>query len=581
MNVLLVEKMTPQQRQRVKELAENDTIYMAREILGYTTSEILVRDEKTKKYKASVETGPQYGISYESPHKRMAALLDNDSLFKHLEAPRGSYKTTLLIAWCIRLMCRNPNIRIFYAMATKEEAKKTCDTIRGILETNELLIALWGEFKGDPWKQDGFTIAQRTDKSLRDPTFQIGAVDMERTGVHCDVLIGDDLITAKTTETPNGLEKSERYWKALQHFPVGSAMIVANGTRYADGDLWGKFLVPPLSDIFETVVLGCGMEPYQDESGFVHLKGEPIWPHMTKDYLTMKLMAGDTDIHEFSKQYCNMCLASGIAMFRREQIQCCRWQAWMGQLAGYILTDWAVTEKDEGCFTVILVMALDNTRRAYLLDAWIGKVQVNKGVDQLLSMYAGWQEHIPIHGVTFEETTLNRSVRSCLDDRLRQKQARMPIVPVPRTVSDPSKRARITSLAGRFQQGRIWFVADRINRTYDDRGTRPLFDPIGYRPAPGQPALPDGELILQLVRYPAYPFLDIPDAMADIDAMDRDGRYLLAGAGRSRQATVDSDRPQAGTFYRPAILQGRETLVETERHGGTGFWSDVVRQAGF
>lgn len=582
MDLEQLEKLTPTQRQRIKELAETDTIYLAREILGYTKSEILTRDARGR-FTASIESGDLYGISYKSPHKAMANLLDNDTLFKHLEAPRGSYKTTIIICWCIRKMLQNPNIRIFYAMATKDEAKKTCGTIRQILESNEILKELWGEFKGDEWKQDGFTIRQRTDSSLRDPTFQIGAVDMERTGVHCDILIGDDLVTQKTTETPNGLERVERYWKALQHFPVGSAIIVELGTRYADGDLHGQFLVPPMNDIYDSLVLGCGMEPFMDESGLVHLRGEPIWPHMTKDYLTMKLLGGNSDLHEFARQYCNLCLAAGIAKFRREQIQCCRWAPWMSQLSGYILTDFATTAKEEACFTVLLVIALDHTRRGYLLDAWIGKQPITRGIDQLVSMYQGWSEKLPIHGITFEDISLSRAVRPVLDERLRAKQLRMNIISIQRGSSDPSKEQRINALASRFQQGRIWFVIDTISRSYEDRGPRMLFDPIGYRESPGAPATPDGELVLQLVRYPSYPFRDIPDAMADIDAMDRDGRFLLAGSGKSRSNSIDSTQPQAGTFYRPALLQGRETLVEAEWHGGdgSGYWSDIARQAGW
>jgi len=571
---------TPEEIQLVRERAMNDTLFLARYIIGNKSSKIEYKDVRGILVAENRE-GEQYGISKLTPHKKICELLDRPSLRKHIEAPRGAYKSTILAAYCIRRMLKDPNIRIFYAMATKPEAEKKLEAIKKILETNVTIKLLFGvdeNLKGDEWRKGAFTIATRTKVDLSDPTMQIGAVDMERTGVHCDVLIADDIVTADYYRTPNGPIILDKYWKDLQPFADPGATIIEMGTRKADSDLHARFLEEPLASQYDTIVLGCGMDLAKNADGKDALRGDPIFPFQTKEFLRYKL--DELGARSFSMEYLNNPVPAGLAYFTREQFKVCQWSDDMHEMAGYIVTDVATTSKEDSCFSVLGVVAMDRSRRAYLLDMWIGKDQSNLVSDKLIAMYEDWIPKIHIHKILLEEVALTQVFKAHLDEKARQKQLYLPLEGIRRGSSDPSKDQRIQRLTARFAQGRFLVCQTHMPRTFENNGTEILWDPDGYRGKAGPP-LPSGELINQFIRYPAWQYRDIPDALADIDGQDKDGNWICPGSGIRSDRKQQKLKRQAGRFVRTTEVQGIRTQIEIGTMSqNTGHWSRLAEQLG-
>ena len=103
---------------------------MAREVLGYDYD----KDEKTGREKRPG------GIRKSGPHKEMVAFLDSTSRMKHLEMPRGGYKTTGVQAYCIRKVTQDPNKRVLYGMETYSNALLSLDAMKAHFESNEKFI---------------------------------------------------------------------------------------------------------------------------------------------------------------------------------------------------------------------------------------------------------------------------------------------------------------------------------------------------------------------------------------------------------------------------------------------------------
>ena len=145
-------------RQRVL----SDTGFCARNLLGWNY------DEDSDHRKTNVGSG---GIRPDGAHQQIVDLLDNrDVRYKFIQAPRGSYKSTILQAFIIRHILLNPDVRILYASATEALVRDKAMAIRKSLESDE--VTRWfGPQRGEPWEEMRFTVCGRTQQTLQSPTF--------------------------------------------------------------------------------------------------------------------------------------------------------------------------------------------------------------------------------------------------------------------------------------------------------------------------------------------------------------------------------------------------------------------------
>lgn len=566
-------KLDDRQREYMRNMGLKDPIYMAREILGLDKSKIEWRDAAGKKRGATKE-GDEYGVSRHGPHRDMMKLLESDELYKMLQAPRSSYKSTIATAWIIQQIVRNPDVRILYAMDTFTQSKKKLSQIKQHLESNELLIALYGDMKGSDWSKVQFTVSNRTDPSVADPTFTAGAVGTNLTGSHFDIVILDDIVTPDNVKTEAGIQTVREYFEMVDPFidPGGREIVI--GTRYADGDLYGH-IEREMKDEFEILKLECGMEVVKDENGREGLAGEPLFPALTKDFLLSKLRRMGSKA--FTSQYLNRCLSSDEQLFFREQFSYTGWEDWMGSMRGFICTDTAVTTHSKGCLSVVAVVGLDAANVAYLFDLKVGRWAPFTFVEELLETFQQWSGKIQINKVLMEDTTLNQTFRAMILDGQQERGLRMNICAVPRGQSDGSKDQRIESLQGRFEQRRFVVVDEGVPRFFQNGAERAiLWDAQGFRDETGV-AMPCGELVDEFIRFPVGVRKDIPDALADIDATDKNGRRVCNGSGTKREFH-DRNRGPGASMSPIDFPSSRNELLERQRNMSAGKWSRLTRR---
>jgi hypothetical protein len=508
--------------------AEEDIFYFARNVLGHTSSTVQWRNDEGVLQHKTFE-GPEYGISQLSPHAEMAELFNHSCPYKHLEAPRDSFKSTFAQAWVMQQALKDRNVRVYWVQETYKEAKKKLRAIRNMFSNIPKIRELWGDLETDVWSNEGFILAGRTDHSLNDPTFEAGGLDVDITGSHRNIIVMDDLVNWKNVRTKDAIDKTLDFFKAMLPLlePGGSLLVI--GTRHDHNDLYGTILGEYKKD-FEIKVLEIGVQVTRKEDGTLDIEGEPNFKHLSYEYLAFRLRTmGERD---FTAQYLNKILNSDSQVFHREQFKTCTWEGWMKNLQSYIVTDTATTTHDEGCFSVIGVIGIDENNTAYLFDLRIGHWAPTKFVYTLGEVVMQWQSRVKLTHMNLEDVSLNKVFRPQIEDHFKSKNIQLRIEPVPRGSSDASKIQRIQSLAGRFEQGRFFVVTNTVPRTYShDSRIKTLFDPYGYKTEDGA-FLPAGELVDQFIYCTGSGNIDIPDAIADIDFADKKGRRLCPGGGR-------------------------------------------------
>ena len=129
-----------------------------------------------------------------------------------MKAPKDFGKSTVF-SFCfpIWLLCMMPDIRIIIASDTHTQAVRRTRAIKRELEGNRLLIRDFGMFQPrrgrDVWTDEEFTINQRLQKSLIDPTIRALGMGDAVEGARADAIIGDDICSLENQGTPERRKK--------------------------------------------------------------------------------------------------------------------------------------------------------------------------------------------------------------------------------------------------------------------------------------------------------------------------------------------------------------------------------------
>lgn len=148
----------------------------------------------------------------------------------------------------IKYLLPNPNIRILIGSDTEDAAAAFHGPITQHLQTNALLITLFGRFldpaaRGDLGRvsDSRSTIFQRTNVTLPEPTFTCLGIGGQAASRHFDVALLDDLVTMQRSRT-----SAQRSLLSAWHAStlIGClqprAKVHYLGTRYYPQDLWDE-----------------------------------------------------------------------------------------------------------------------------------------------------------------------------------------------------------------------------------------------------------------------------------------------------------------------------------------------------
>jgi hypothetical protein len=174
-------------------------------------------------------------------HGDMVRVLEDDARRKLIVMPRGTFKTTIAsVAFPLWLLTKNPNLRIMLDSEIFTNSKMRMREIKSHMDSRKW-HELYGDWKGPVWSDNELIVKPRT-KILKEPSIFASGIGASKTGVHADVIIADDLNTAKNSNTKEQIEKVYEHYKYYTSILEPGGTIVVVGTRYSNLDIFGRVI---------------------------------------------------------------------------------------------------------------------------------------------------------------------------------------------------------------------------------------------------------------------------------------------------------------------------------------------------
>lgn len=530
--------------------------------------------------------------------------------------PRGHMKTWKWQGAVTYLLCEphrwanDSAIRIVFGKETGKLAQSSVGAIKGNLEKNAYILDRYGsarptakarkrlkdqygvEFDHAPWtKKELRTIWSLEEEAKRgvvnkEASLVAQGMDEASTGTHMDVLIWDDASNAKNARSSVLKDKIVDLYQEVQAQLNPTSWQIDVGTIHDNEDIH-RHIQANYAENYEFISRGCfeggpdltldDFERTEDKDGRVFWKctnpeakvywdgygqidqdkarGVPLPAEerraMALHYLRVKM--GSMNPRKFANQYLNRAVADDEAMFRREWFKVFHDPPAGGE-ARAIFTDSATGKDSRSSYRVSAAVGLTPQDDAYVHDLGFGFWSPEEYIREILGMYDRFRaERIYMEAVSWQEAFKGLMKKVCeMDGR-----------PMPRVIdiagrSEIAKIERIEALEPRVRAGKILFAPHLLEKTCDNK--------VVYE-----------EMIQEFLRVQdlssGRPIrVDIPDALSDIDVLDRDGFRIFSPPRRRRIEPVRQLAPlaahsaQAG--YRAKRDEQRGTSDRRRLFGG-------------
>lgn len=174
-------------------------------------------------------------------HGDICESLEDDCTRKLLCIPRSCFKSSLAtIAYSLWMLVRCPDLRILIDSELYSNSKNFLREAKAILKS-EAFINIFGDLEGPIWTEGEIVINTRK-KPLKESSISCSGIGAEKTGMHYDIIIGDDLSSTQSVNTPELAQKVINHYRLYTSLLEPWGVIVIVGTRYSERDLIGYVL---------------------------------------------------------------------------------------------------------------------------------------------------------------------------------------------------------------------------------------------------------------------------------------------------------------------------------------------------
>lgn len=365
--------------QTVREICRKDLFYLCYEVLGYRDLVEPLHDDLCD----FIET-------QEQAQKTNIILI-----------PRGHFKSTIAtVGRCIQWMIRDRNTSIGLGSADLKSSKKFLREIRGQLEQNARLKALFPDcFYSEPrreatkWTEEEIIIKRDTTRPTpKEGTVKVfGLEDGLPTGDHYYHMVIDDAINednVRTAERIAKVDQQSRYLRPLLMTPDQPINWV--GTRYHLFDIYQRFTDNPANAVYLRQAL-------EDN--------KPIFPERFS-HKTLEDTRIELGSYIFSCQYMLQPTDPADKKFKRE------WLKWytkeISKVYGHVfflVVDPASRMRKASDFTAMLVFGIDHDMNFYLVDGVHDKLNPAQRIDAVFRLTKKWDiSTIAYETIGFQET---------------------------------------------------------------------------------------------------------------------------------------------------------------------------------
>jgi len=413
----------------------------------------------------------------------MARRVDNDLLqYQGDFWPRDHGKSEIFcLAYPLRRICEDPNVRILIVQKTATEAEKTLSVIKQELEKNAALkryyAGHWQQTVGQhdisnatgavdregrkesAWQQR--RIYCKRSRVGKDPTIEAVGVGGAITGGHFDVIILDDVEDDENTKTPERLESLREWFMGtiMQLREPHTKLVVVGTLKTAAQDIYNFILgnaawsCQVISAITSHELSEIEYDPvYADDGRLVDVEVrtpdvKTLWPaRWPIKALLMEMLASIRSI--WVREKLNDLRAMAGKIFKREWFRYTARNE-LPKLEQIIQAwDTAFEEKKSADWSVCVTAAIA-TGKVYILDVYRARIEFTELIAAVQAQHA---KHHP-QVVLVEKAASGRSALQVL-----KRETTLPVVEVEPEGRD--KQARARSITPYFESGRIVFVAE-------------------------------------------------------------------------------------------------------------------------
>lgn len=371
---------------------------------------------------------------------------------------RGHLKSlTITCAGTIQFLINNPNKSAAIISYNNSTANAFLSQIKNILETSDTLKKLYPDIFYDKpssqstqWSVQVGINVKRTTTRKEPSVFAFGLVDSQKTGMHADLLVYDDVVIQDSVTSPYMIKKVTQAWELSSNIGMMNAPTEKRycGTRYHYHDTYAEIInrgVP------YTVIAAT-----HDGT----MTGKPIY--MPEEVLADKIR--DQGTYTFSAQMLLNPVADGEAKFHIEDLVYYDSPDEIPVITNkYLLVDPAGKgRKDkETDYTVMGVVGYDSVGDLWLIDAIHDKIDLGRRWNCVLDL---WQKHKVVL-VGYEQYGIHADMEF-FDMEIKRTRCKFPSFKVLGGTLD--KEDRILRLVPLLEQRRLHIPRKLIKKSYFD-----------------------------------------------------------------------------------------------------------------
>lgn len=386
-------------------------------------------------------------------HREMWTMCTSDTPKVAIAAPRGHAKSTAItFSYTLtELLFRESKFAVIIS-ATERNAAEYLGHIKRELTENEDLRA---HFDVDELEQDSLTslvckfkdgerfrvVAKGSEQKLRGMLWRGRRPDL----VVCDDMEEDEQVMNK--------ERREKF--SSWFFNAVLPMLSRNGKVRVVGTILH------LDSLLENLL---GNDAWLSKRYRAHDEefNEILWPEMfdadffrekRREYISMGNPGG------YSQEYLNWPIDEANAMFRREDFLPMGEEDWNHNFHFYAAADFAISEKQRGDFTVIIVAAVDEANRLYIVDRIKGRFDSQEIIDEMIAVQKRYEPEI----FWVETEKIDKALGPFLIDQMFKQNTFINLVKKSPT-KDKIQRAQ--AIAARMKAGGVKF--NKSADWYDD-----------------------------------------------------------------------------------------------------------------
>jgi phage terminase large subunit-like protein len=338
---------------------------------------------------------PNY--AYGDIHQEVADLLQNDEdiMSQLVLLPRGHLKSHLMACYVAWEIVKDPCITVIYLSATQDLCWDQLGAIKNILESDRCRD-LWPdlidaeESKRAAWNKNEIRVdhPSRRKAKIRDATVKTRSVGSNFTGLHCDLLVLDDLMVPSNSYTAEGRQKVRAAYSQANSVLNPGGRKKAAGTRYHPDDIYAGWLEAQVEVYNNEGMVIDTRQAWTYVEYVVEADGYFLWPRTEKDgkwygfdHSTLAQIRSDYfssgEKTQYYAQYYNDPndpdsdrVVGDFQYYDRKQLTYDGgvWYYMGRQLSVYAAMDCAYTTNKDSDWTALAVIGVDTEWNVFLLE---------------------------------------------------------------------------------------------------------------------------------------------------------------------------------------------------------------------